>query len=165
MTSCFLAIFSKSKCNQPVYWRPLLCRCSYRLFSHVVPTNLAVMPPCLMRTQLHLWMRMTDSLQKRPCVPKLASAVLLNCVIVAKSFETDKLVFTEFAALLFLDLSVRWFFLNTSAVCPCMLPVIFCSKSWLMANHSCIISAWHLSEYVGFCLSNHLELTTSSQWG
>ena len=32
----------------------------------------------------------------------------------------------------------------------------FWATSWLMAAHSCIINAWSLSEFVGFCLSTCL---------
>ena len=31
--------------------------------------------------------------------------------------------------------------------------------SWMIAAHSCIINAWSLAEFVGFCLFNHLLRT------
>ena len=37
-----------------------------------------------------------------------------------------------------------------------MLSINFWATSWLMAAHSCIINAWSLSEFVGYCLSTLL---------
>lgn len=48
------------------------------------------------------------------------------------------------------------FFFKTSAIRPGMLSINFWATSWLMAAHSCIINAWSLLEFVGFCLSTRL---------
>ena len=48
------------------------------------------------------------------------------------------------------------FFFKTSAIWPGMLSINFWATSWLMAAHSCLINAWSLSEFVGFCLSIRL---------
>ena len=44
------------------------------------------------------------------------------------------------------------FFFKTSAIRPGILSINFWATSWLMAAHSCIINAWTLSKFVGFCL-------------
>ena len=48
------------------------------------------------------------------------------------------------------------FFFKTFAIRPGMLSINFWATSWLIAIHSCIINAWSLSEFVGFCLSTRL---------
>ena len=59
-----------------------------------------------------------------------------------------------------------WPFFITSAVCSGMLDIIFWAKSWLMAIHSCLISAWSLSQFLGFCLSTRfLRIDNKSSIG
>lgn len=57
-------------------------------------------------------------------------------------------------------------FSKTSAIRVGVMEISFWATSWLMVTLSCLISAWSLSQCVGFCLSTHFfgGLITSSQW-